>query len=673
MLDFARPWRALYKKVFAPVVSVSAQLAFYLLLASIVAMVCVQIRWYLIDSDSYFIVGQPAAREYRAVRDASYDDVEMTEEIREKVRESIKGVVVAGHMSTSVGFYEECDILLNSPLEDKLLPADMRLLLENTPLDKREEIISTVRDINDALNAEQPMTSEAKAEYIWKMIPFAESDPSSANMIFQVITSLREGDNKLDDGLTERTRTLVAEDIAMIKRVFYTGDVIVDKGQVITPQYAEILRSQGYPQGKFPYPFLLFSVIVACVSVVWVRKSMSYAFTAAAFHVGWTYPFVLLLAGWLLQMGFVYLGVTGVGVFPIIAVIFLTFPRSGALNCSMVVAISSSVIAYGYDVESFAVSTIAGCAGVMAALPIFHRNYSRTAVWAHIFSLGLLMDFVSVMVRFGMSSVPDNRDISLLIATTALLSFMVIALLPLIEIVFDVVSPLQLVELTQPSNPLLRRMQVEAPGTYHHSQMVGNLAEAGAEAVGLNPMLLRAGAFYHDIGKLRRPQFFIENQLGDNEHDTMDPMMSTMIILSHVKDGLELAREYRLPTQIMTFIKEHHGTTCLVYFHKKAQQMGLNVDISQFCYQGPKPQSRESCVLMLADSTEAAVRAKSQKLRDAQLSQIVDDVIRSKLTAGQLDNASFTMKDVFNIKMAFVRTLRSMYHTRDITPLAKDK
>ena len=230
---------------------------------------------------------------------------------------------------------------------------------------------------------------------------------------------------------------------------------------------------------------------------------------------------------------------------------------------------------------------------------------------------------------------------------------------------------MQLVELTQPSHPLLKRMQVEAPGTYHHSQMVGNLAEAAAEKIGLNPMLLRAGACFHDIGKLKRPQSFIENQIsGINAHDKMSPALSALVILSHVKDGLELADEYRLPSQIKAFIAEHHGTTCLTYFYRKALQAGLKADESQFCYPGPRPRSKETGVLMIADSTEAAARAESANIKGIlDLTRLVDNVVQSKISTGQLDEVPFTLKDLSDIKAALVSTLRSMYHTRDIKPL----
>lgn len=191
------------------------------------------------------------------------------------------------------------------------------------------------------------------------------------------------------------------------------------------------------------------------------------------------------------------------------------------------------------------------------------------------FVLGIAMLGVASVLQWGLTNLMSLRQAAVMFTACLLLSFMVIVLLPLLEILFDIVSPLQLVELTQPSHPLLKRMQVEAPGTYHHSQMVGNLAEAAAEKIGLNPMLLRAGACFHDIGKLKRPQSFIENQIsGINAHDEMSPALSALVILSHVKDGLELADEYRLPSQIKAFIAEHHGTTCLTYFIGKRSRRG---------------------------------------------------------------------------------------------------
>lgn len=241
-------------------------------------------------------------------------------------------------------------------------------------------------------------------------------------------------------------------------------------------------------------------------------------------------------------------------------------------------------------------------------------------------------------------------------------------LLPMLEMTFDVVSPIKLMELTHPSNVLLKRLQVEAPGTYHHSMMVSTLAEAAAEQIRANSLLVRGGAYYHDIGKLKRPQYFIENQIeGENIHDTLSPPLSALVILSHVQEGINLAKEYGLPGVMIDFISEHHGTTCLSYFYNKAKESGDEVDKTQYCYPGPKPRSRETALLMLADSVEAAVRALGLSvLSVAALGDTVRQVIEAKKREGQLDEVDLTMKDLKEIQEAFVATLMSMYHTRQI-------
>jgi len=281
-----------------------------------------------------------------------------------------------------------------------------------------------------------------------------------------------------------------------------------------------------------------------------------------------------------------------------------------------------------------------------------------------------LVGFVAVALWYAFSGVfyhvPPLRDMLFVLLLLLCLGGAFILLLPLIERTFDVVSPIRLMELTHPSNALLKRLQVEAPGTYHHSMMVSTLAEAAAEQIRANALLVRGGAYYHDIGKLKRPQYFIENQIeGENIHDTLSPSLSALIILSHVQEGINLAKEYGLPSAMIDFIAEHHGTTCLSYFYNKAKRNGDNVDRDQYCYPGPKPRSRETALLMLADSVEAAVRALGPSVLDLPaLDDAVKQVIEVKKQEGQLDEVNLTMKDLSNIRQAFVTTLMSMYHTR---------
>ena len=251
----------------------------------------------------------------------------------------------------------------------------------------------------------------------------------------------------------------------------------------------------------------------------------------------------------------------------------------------------------------------------------------------------------------------------------AVWSSLVIAALPLFEDVFDVLSPLRLIELSHPSNPLLKRLQMEAPGTYHHSLMLGTLAETIADKLDMNANLLKAGAYFHDIGKLRRPEAFVENQMGgDNIHDELKPSLSALVIIAHVREGLELAQEYHLPRIIRSFIAEHHGTTALTYFLKKAESMGTPVPSDQFRYPGPRPQSKETGLLMLIDSVEAAVRSEFRAGADSvyDIGDTINRVVDAKIAEGQLDDVDFTLRDLSIIKETLLSSLRTMYHTRKV-------
>lgn len=230
---------------------------------------------------------------------------------------------------------------------------------------------------------------------------------------------------------------------------------------------------------------------------------------------------------------------------------------------------------------------------------------------------------------------------------------------------FGITTNMQLLELSDPTQPLLRRLLNEAPGTYHHSIMVGNLAERAAEKVGADPLLVRVGAYYHDIGKLVRPYFFIENQFdGKNAHDTLDPQTSARIIATHVRDGLELAARYNLPTRVREFISEHHGTRLVGFFYQQAAREGDGqVDATQYTYPGPKPRSKEAGIVMLADSVEAVVR--SAKDHSAEnIRTVVRRVVDERVAEGQMDDCDLTMRDIETIKGAFAEILLGMYHPR---------
>lgn len=243
-------------------------------------------------------------------------------------------------------------------------------------------------------------------------------------------------------------------------------------------------------------------------------------------------------------------------------------------------------------------------------------------------------------------------------------SVLFVLLLPLFEKLFDFTTDLTLLELGNLNLPLFKEMAIEAPGSYHHSIVVGSLAEAAARVIGADPILARVGAYYHDIGKLKKPEYFIENQIGvKNPHDALKPQMSALIIISHVKDGVEMAKKMKLPRKLINIIERHHGTTTIELFYKKALHMSPDVAEDRFRYPGPKPKTKEAAVIMLADTVEAAARSE-KNITVTKLQKILKDNIQKKFNDGQLDECPINRQELEQIKPSFLSVLTGVFHPR---------
>jgi putative nucleotidyltransferase with HDIG domain len=247
-----------------------------------------------------------------------------------------------------------------------------------------------------------------------------------------------------------------------------------------------------------------------------------------------------------------------------------------------------------------------------------------------------------------------------------LASLLALGLLPYVESFFSRLSPIQLIEMSDLNHPLLKRMSLEAPGTYHHSLIMATLADAAAAAIGANNLLARVGAYFHDIGKLMKPEYFVENQGGSkNPHDGVSPAMSRLVITSHVKEGLALAERYRIDKSISAFIPMHHGTSKVEYFYRKAAEAGSEEppEEQSFRYPGPRPRTKETAIVMLADSIEAAARTLEEP-NHQRFQDLVYRLVNRKLFDGQLDEAPLTLRDLRTISDTFVTTLMGIYHAR---------
>ena len=260
---------------------------------------------------------------------------------------------------------------------------------------------------------------------------------------------------------------------------------------------------------------------------------------------------------------------------------------------------------------------------------------------------------------------------------TLMAGFVVEGVLPGIERLFRLSTAMTLLEWCDASKPLMRLLAAEAPGTYNHSLLVGALAEAAAEAIGANGLLCRTGSYYHDIGKINKPEYFAENQTaGLSRHDKLSPAMSLLVIIGHVKDGIEMAKEYGLPANLHRFIPEHHGTTLVQYFYHAASQArgpgDPEIPEAEFRYPGPKPQSRETAILMLCDGVEGAVRAMTEPTPN-RIEAVVSDIVHKRLADGQFDECDLTFRELAEIEKSLVKSLCGIYHSRIVYPGTEEK
>jgi len=322
----------------------------------------------------------------------------------------------------------------------------------------------------------------------------------------------------------------------------------------------------------------------------------------------------------------------------------------------------------GNDFAIGLISLVAGAFSVYTVRDISHRTQIFRSI-IFIF-LGYTVSILALSIEQFESLSSMGIAMTFAIANAVLSPVLTYALLLFFEKAFNVTTDLTLVALSDLNHPLLQELSEKAPGTFHHSIMIGNLAEAGAEAIGANTILAKVGGYYHDIGKMLKPEYFVENQVGiRNRHNRLRPRMSALIIAAHVREGIELGRERKLPQQIIDFIPQHHGTNRISFFYDKAIRQSTkrppkeSINEEDFRYPGPKPQSKETGIVMLADSVEASTRALAE-MTPHTLERSIDNMIKHRFMEGQLDECELTLRDLSNIREAFLQILIGIHHQR---------
>lgn len=634
------------------------------------ALSIIFLRWVITDRVNGFVTGEPSPRSYFALYPMSFIDDEGTKVLRSRVGDTVAGVLVRDGAAMD-RLIVRIEAMAKGDLASLSLNPGLTDLLKGMPEEERKKILTDGARVagvflQSAGSDSQPLTPTPEA--IWKEIEKLALSMEENNVIFQVLDVILQPLTRVDEDLTETLRGELAGSLQPVERSVVPGDLLVEKGQTITPQVAGILKIQGYSQVTFPWKQICFALLSIPFWPLWIRIQTAFR-PLARQNIPWLYLSFVLGLSWVVEYFSSMFNVQGMGSLFLAGCAFLTLPPGLALPVVLGGSILSALVVTGLSALHVLLISLMGIISSLAGYFLFQDIHSRGHLWRQLFILGILMAGVGLFIRwiFDLGLYPGL--VLYMVLGTAGWSSLVIAFLPLLENTFDVLSPLRLMELSHPSNPLLKKLQIEAPGTYHHSLMLGTLAESAADRLGMNSNLIKAGAYFHDIGKLRRPQFFVENQMGnENIHDELKPSLSALVIIAHIRDGLELADEYHLPAMIRAFIAEHHGTTCLSYFYRKAKSMGLSVPRDQFCYPGPRPRSRETGLLMLVDSVEAAVRAevRASAATVPDLEKIIEEVVEGKMSEGQLDDVDFTIRDLAEIRRTLLYAFQSMYHTRKV-------
>lgn len=337
---------------------------------------------------------------------------------------------------------------------------------------------------------------------------------------------------------------------------------------------------------------------------------------------------------------------------------------AGLVICLAMTAIAA--LGMGQGLHETALLLAPACAAVVALDSVRTRSKLLLVGFIAAAAAAAMAVCVGQIEGWSMAEITQSALRSALWAVIA--ASLMTCLLPLVERVFDVQTDLSLLELGDPAHPLLQELVRRAPGTYNHSITVASLAEAAAESIGGRGLLVRVGAYFHDIGKMLKPHYFVENQSpGDNRHQGLAPAMSTLVIIAHVKDGVDLARQHHLPESIVDFIQQHHGTTLVEYFYRQAssrrESPDDSVDESAFRYPGPKPQTKETAVLMVSDAVESASRVLVEPT-PARIESLVEDIARKRLLDGQFDECGLTLQEVHLVCESLVKSLTAVYHGR---------
>ena len=477
----------------------------------------------------------------------------------------------------------------------------------------------------------------------------------------------------VDEFATEIAKKNAQNAVKPYEVVFKKGQKIVFEGEPVTKLKRDALRAAGYNVLEVNYGGIIgFYILIAFFTFVFLQYEKNFEkqyFNAKYMLIMSSFTFFTAFISAVLPTGFSPY-IIPIPAYTVLLSIFTT-PRNAFFASTILLALIS--IGMHWNIEVVVAFMLLNTVVMTAVSKLKFSKRSDLLITSAKISLAgiLIVGGIYFLEKYMMDI--DNmlilEDLGYIVINCFVISgIILLGILPIIENAFKVMTPYGLAELADHNQPLLRKLMNDAPGTFNHSLTVSHLCESAAEAIGANPVLARVGAMYHDIGKLLRPMFFVENQSFygiENPHKSCTPRFSKMLITAHPKDGVELAKDAHLPQIISNFILQHHGTSLVSYFYNEAlkEEGAENVNEEQFRYPGPKPNMKETAILMIADAVESAVRA-AKNPSNEEIDAIIDKIIKERLNDGQLSDSPLTLKDLKTIAETFSRMLRGMHHKR---------
>ncbi|AJY76326.1 HD family phosphohydrolase [Paenibacillus beijingensis] len=565
------------------------------------------------------------------------------------------------------------------------IPAETFYKLPNLSQAQVGEMRQVTLGVVRKLMSESLREAETSRTKVAELVNTSSLTQRSTREIVQEIARFAIMPNKFfDKDATDEAKVLAKENTPRV--VIKEGDIIVQKGEMITPETYELLAGAGLLDEQKTYRpqlgLLLMSLLCLLVIYIYLYQSGSLGGIRPKYNNAQLLMLLLIYTINLVMMQIVNLAQTPaapfVGYLAPVAMgtmlITLLLDMHLAIVSSFLFAITGSVIFnmqmnqlfdfhYGFVI----------CVVSFSAIFTVHRASQRSTILkAGI--MASLFGTVSVLALELLGDLPERMaliySLTFAFASGVITAILVIGLMPFFEVTFGILSALKLVELSNPNHPLLRKLLTETPGTYHHSVMVGNLSEAAAEAIGADGLLCRVGSFYHDIGKTKRPNYFIENQTNiENPHDSIDPKLSKSIIVAHARDGVDMLKAYNIPKPIRDIAEQHHGTTSLKYFYhkavKQAEAEGKTPQFTEddFRYPGPKAQSKEAAVVGISDCVEAAVRSLRNPTMEG-IETMINKIIKSRLDDNQFNECDLTLKELDKIAETLKEAVVGIFHSR---------